>query len=125
VQGDGGVVTGSFVERGATPTIAPSTSAGIFGHEAVVFCFPTTTVHRLDPIGSLIWQCLDGATTVDELTLDLADAFATDRAAVAADVVGLLEKLIDAGAVVLSDGGPSPSITPDDAPRVLTNPPSP
>jgi hypothetical protein len=53
-------------------------------------------VHTLDPVATLVWQCLDGRATVDEIAADLAPAFAVpvDRARRdVADVVGELDRL--------------------------------
>ena len=92
-----------------------------FDGETVIYHRQTGDVHRLDSIGAIVWRCLDGQTTVDELVGDLSTAFAVDRSVVRSDLAELLERLRQAS---LLDGGPSPVplIT---EPRLVTNPPSP
>jgi hypothetical protein len=91
-----------------------------FDGECVVYDARTGNVHRLDPIGSIVWQLLDGRTTVDVLVPDLAAAFSADPGVIRKDVDGLLRGLSEAG--LLADGSP-PAPPPD--PLVLTNPPKP
>ena len=89
-----------------------------FQSETLVYHLRTGEVHRLDPIGAMVWRLLDGHTTVDEIVPDLAAAFGTDEAVVRRDVEGLVAKLIQA--FLLAGSIPSrPS-----RPRRLTNPPS-
>jgi peroxiredoxin len=47
----------------------------------------------LNRMGGLVWECLDGSASLDELIDDLSDVFAADRAIVAQDVVQLTQKL--------------------------------
>jgi peroxiredoxin len=59
--------------------------------------------HWLNPIGAIVWQCLDGEASLDELITDLVGAFDADPDVVAEDVlklsralgrVGLLENVV-------------------------------
>ena len=58
-------------------------------------------VHWLNPIGTIVWQCFDGAASLDELIADLVDAFGADPDVVAHDVVELSRAL---GRTGLLDG---------------------
>jgi peroxiredoxin len=49
--------------------------------------------HWLNPIGTIVWQCFDGAVSLDELIADLAGAFGADPEIVAGDVVELSRAL--------------------------------
>lgn len=50
-------------------------------------------VHWLDRTAAIIWNCLDGATSLDELADDLSAAFSTSRDVVLSDVVELARTL--------------------------------
>ena len=50
-------------------------------------------IHWLNPIGTIVWQCFDGAASLDELIADLVDAFGADPDVVADDVVELSRAL--------------------------------
>lgn len=88
--------------------------------EILVYLPATRDVHRLDRIGALVWNLLDGRATVDELVSDLAAAFEVDQDMVRGHVADLLHQL---GAAFLLAGGPGPP--PAVHPQLLTNPPSP
>lgn len=103
---------------------APARAAGAvtleFDGEAVIYHLQTGEVHRLDRVGSIVWQFVDGQTTVDELVPDLAGAFGVEPGEVRGNVEDLLARLADAS---LLAGGRVPS--PRSGPVLLTNPPSP
>jgi len=58
-------------------------------------------IHWLNPIGTIVWQCFDGAASLDELIADLVEAFGADPDVVADDVVELSRAL---GRTGLLDG---------------------
>lgn len=65
------------------------------GDEAIVVDDATGQMHLLNPTGALVWQLLDGGTSVDELCTDLAEAFGAPRSTVVADVAALVQALLD------------------------------
>lgn len=114
-------------------SFAPSPRAGVdaadLDGEVIVFDTDSGELHRLDPIGSVVWRCIDGESTVDDLVADLAAAFSVDPVTVRVDVISLTESLLEAGLLSRAEGdhtaAPTAAATPDPWPRVLTNPPSP
>lgn len=94
--------------------------------EAVLFDERTGDVHALDSLATLMWQCFDGAATIGEIAVDVADVFSvTERAA-----LNDLEQLtVDLAARDLLDGmGSAPaSDRVDDSTDsgFLPNPPDP
>lgn len=91
-----------------------------FDGETLIYHLRTGEVHRLDRLGSLIWQFLDGQTAVDELVADLAEAFEADPETIRSHVDELLAKM---GQTSLLAGGSAPAER--SGPVLLTNPPSP
>jgi len=84
----------------------------------IVYHLVTGEVHRLDQTGSIVWQFLDGQTTVEELAGDLAAAFEVAPGVVGGAVRNLLDRLGES--FLLADGcTPEPRRE-----RILTNPPS-
>ena len=67
--------------------------------ERVVWDPETGRVARLDRVGSLVWACLDGESSLDEIADDLAAAFGTAVTVVRPDVVDLIERLSEMGLV--------------------------
>lgn len=67
--------------------------------------------HALNPTGTVVWACLDGAGDLDALIDDLAAEFTAPRAVIAADVVELARQLARLG---LLDGfGAAPDAWPE------------
>ena len=54
-------------------------------------------LHRLDRIGSLVWECFDGMATLNDISGVLADVFGAGEEAVRTGVCSLSAKLFDAG----------------------------
>ncbi|MGH9297048.1 MAG: PqqD family protein [Acidimicrobiales bacterium] len=49
--------------------------------------------HLLNPSGAIIWQLLDGEASLEELVVDLAEAFHVDTGTVESDVLTLVREL--------------------------------
>jgi hypothetical protein len=101
------------------PTRASDAVTVDFDGDLVIYHRQTGGVHRLDSIGAIVWHCLDGRTTVEELVADLSTGFDVDPSVVRNDVVDLLERL--GQAFLLAEG---PTAAPLGEPQLLTNPPS-
>lgn len=54
-----------------------------------------------------VWRLIDGSTSVEEVSADLATAYAADPATVLADVQAVVEDLRARGFVVADDGSPA------------------
>lgn len=105
--------------QGAPARAVEAVSLEVEG-ETLVYQRQTGEVHRLDPVGAIVWRLLDGQSTVDELVDDLAAAFEVDAGVVRGDVGALLARLEEAR--LLASGAPHER---PDGPVLLTNPPSP
>jgi len=94
---------------GALPEVDPAavfgTAPGVawvaIGDETVVYRVVGAASLVLNATAGLLWQCLDGTSTLVDILDDLADAFATDRTQLEKDcmpVVGtwLAESLVEA-----------------------------
>jgi hypothetical protein len=85
------------------PSPAPGTAfAGFVGSGAVVHDYRRSQAVVLDQLGSLVWQLLDGHTTIDELAADLAKHFEAPAKTIAADVAMLCNELSDQGFLTAS-----------------------
>lgn len=61
-------------------------------------------MYRLDELATLLWNCFDGETPLEELVDDLVAAYGADRATVADDVLSFTSILGHEG---LLDGAPA------------------
>src|SRR4051812_36964283 len=85
-------VDGSFV-----PVARPDAVAVEFDGETVLVDAVHMQAHRLDRVGTIVWDCFDGVSSIDELSADLADAFGAPVEAVTEDVLELVRNLGQAG----------------------------
>ena len=60
-----------------------------------------TELHRLDALGTLVWQLLDGKSTLAAISADVADAFGEDHDRCARDIATFARQLADAGLITL------------------------
>jgi hypothetical protein len=78
------------------------------------------TVHRLDPIGSVLWPFLDGDATVAELAEDAAEVWGVPIEQTTVAVRALVEQLGEARLL-----GDAPPDRDGQDPKHLVDPPSP
>jgi hypothetical protein len=109
-----------MTSRSAPPCASAEAVTVELDGEALIYHLGTGEVHRLDRVGAIVWQLLDGQTPVDVLVADLAAAFNVDPGVVRGDVEELLDRL---GQAFLLADEPAPYARPH--PLLLTNPPSP
>ena len=81
-------IDGSFVPRRAAVA-----TVEIDGEMVVAGPGSDPVFYRLDPLASLIWSCLDGSGTAEEIASDLAAELGAPRSVVSDDVVGLTRML--------------------------------
>lgn len=77
----------------------------------------TGVLHRLEPLGAIVWSCFDGSGTLDEIIDDLSVEFGAERAQVSTDVLSLVGELGELG---LIDGLVAPWEEPSTAEPVET-----
>jgi hypothetical protein len=65
--------------------------------ETVIYDVDLDSTHLLNPTATVVWCSLDGETTVDQLSEDLALAFRAPRTQVRTDILTLLRDLGRAG----------------------------
>ena len=119
LRGDDVISTGDGVE------------SVIVDGQAVLYDEAAKVLHVLDPIGTVVWQCLDGSGTLGEIEADLADVYQMPIKQVRTDVRRLIRHL-DKLELVDGVGGRARPATPaledktvDASPRVLEEPPNP
>lgn len=110
----------------SAPTVRSDLVTALIDDELVIFDPVGSTVHQLDRLGSVIWQLLDGSSTVAALVAELADGFDVAPSQVRADLAALLQKLDSEHLLVGSgpDDRWSPS-DPPERPEYLKDPPAP
>jgi hypothetical protein len=121
-------------ERLAPSDISPATVAArapdigyveIDG-EGVCYDADADEMHLLSPVAGLIWSCLDGQSSLEEISTDLAEAFSQDPSTVRNSVFMALVDFAEKGLVTEPADGDTDEDDqrPATTPRLLTDPPS-
>jgi hypothetical protein len=77
----------------AVPIPSPVVQMVTIGHESVLVDEGTGHAEVVNHTASIVWQCLDGQSSLGEIATDLADVFGVDREVVLADVLSLVTSL--------------------------------
>lgn len=85
---------------GSLYLIAPRAAWLAVENEVVIYTADTSMTYLLNPTASLLWQCLDGESTTDEILRDLADAFGIDAQRAFEEFAPVVKQWHDDGLVV-------------------------
>ena len=107
--------------EGLRPERRPDVEAVDVDGELVLWDPALHKVHRLDPLGSVLWPLLDGDASLGELATDAADVWEIPREQALDGLVTLYQQL-EAGRLLTSSEVPPPA---DADEGYLVDPPSP
>ena len=69
------------------------------GGEAAILNTVTGVYYGLNPIGTLVWKSLEGGTIVNAICDTITDSYEVDRSTCEADVIEVLQAMLDAGLI--------------------------
>lgn len=118
----------------SAPVHADSAFSVELDGETVVLEEATGELHLLNATASLVWQCIDGESTLGAIAADLADVTGAPAERVTDDILALVRSLADKGLLTgpILDGVTAPaantdagqrSAAPPDPPREEATPP--
>lgn len=90
----GPVHSASVLQHGAVRWV-------LAGDEAVVQVPALGITHVLDPASAVLWQCLDGVSSLVEIFGDMADVFGVEPAVIERDCLPVVRSWFDAGIAVV------------------------
>jgi hypothetical protein len=88
------------------PARAPTAYSVELDGEAVILDERRNHLHYLNRTATLIWNCLDGRASVEEIAYDLATAFGALPATMITDVLTFVRALAAEGLIARIDRGP-------------------
>lgn len=91
------------LDEGVVPRHSPRIAARVVEGVALVIVLEQQEVHRLDPVGSRIWELCDGRS-VGEICDVVVFEFDVERSEALDDLRGFLHELAAKGAIVLEGG---------------------
>jgi hypothetical protein len=81
------------IDQSFVPRVAEGVAATLVDDEVLVLNESTGSSILLNGTGSIVWQCLDGESSVAEICTDLTDLFRVPLEQVAADVIRMVLQL--------------------------------
>ena len=75
----------------------------VYDGEAVIVSPEDSTLHTLNPVGTLIWEAADGHTTLDTIVTRVCATFAVDQATAARDATTFVDALCRRGLLTVDD----------------------
>lgn len=78
---------------------APTTAWRIIEGEAVILSMETKVLRGLNPVGSRVWELIDGRRDVEEIIGEIVREFDVAAAEAGRDVMGFIQELLDRGLV--------------------------
>ena len=88
------------------PVQNPRAAWRVYEGEAVIVSPEDSTLHTLNPVGTLIWEAADGRTALDTIVGRVCDRFDVDRATAARDATSFVEQLCRRGLLLVQDTPP-------------------
>ena len=74
-----------------------SVSTEVLDGEAVIYSSETQAFHVLNPTATIIWQQLDGRNSLDQLAIELSEAFDAPYDVVCADIIEVVRSFAEMG----------------------------
>ena len=75
----------------------------MYDGEAVIVSPEDSTLHTLNPVGTLIWEAADGRTALDAIIIRVCETFAVDHATAARDTTVFIDSLCQRGLLTVVD----------------------
>ncbi|GEM_PF-2337755 len=88
-----GTITADQIDGGFKPVARAEVASVELDGEGVLYDEEHGLTHLLNPTATVVWSCLDGQSSVDELGVELAGAFGADVVTVRGDVLALVREL--------------------------------
>ncbi len=87
------------------PAPNPEYSVRVVGDETVFLAPAGDQIYSLDPVGTFIWQQIDGTRTLADILAVLVDAYDVDQDEARVDLIEFVNELAGRGLVSLGPRG--------------------
>jgi hypothetical protein len=91
------------VPRDGYPEQNPRAAWRVYEGEAVIVSPEDSTLHTLNPVGTLIWEAADGRTALDAIVARVCETFEVDHATAARDAAAFVDQLCGRGLLTVLD----------------------
>ena len=90
-------ITPDDIDGGFAPNPRDSVLSSRFDDELLLVDSETGFIHVINLVGAVVWECFDGTVTLDELAVELADAYQAPLEVVRSDIVEMARQLGNRG----------------------------
>jgi hypothetical protein len=88
------------------PVQNPRAAWRVYEGEVVIVSPEDSTLHTLNPVGTLIWEAADGRTELASIVGRVCEVFDVDRATAARDTTAFVDQLCRRGLLTVLDAPP-------------------
>jgi hypothetical protein len=85
------------------PEQNPRAAWRIYEGEAVIVSPEDSTLHTLNPVGTLIWEAADGQTALAAIVARVCETFEVDPGTAARDAAAFVDELCSRGLLTVRD----------------------
>ena len=85
------------------PEQNPRAAWRVYEGEVVIVSPEDSTLHTLNPVGTLIWEAADGRTALATIVARVCEAFEVDGATAARDAAAFVDQLCRRGLLTVLD----------------------
>jgi peroxiredoxin len=96
------------IDQAFVPKVRDDVAGVELDGELVLLIEATSQIINLDPMGTIVFKCIDGTSAVGEIAEDIADAFQADPEVILEDVLKLTKRMGRAG--LLTGVDPEPEV---------------
>jgi hypothetical protein len=91
------------------PVQNPRAAWRVYEGEAVIVSPQDSTLHTLNPVGTLIWEAADGRTALATIVGRVCETFDVDRATAARDATTFIDRLCQRGLLTVLEHPDTPA----------------
>ncbi len=88
---------------GKYPRLHPQVAARVMDGQALVILADTGEVNVFNPVGTRIWELIDGRHSVTQIIEAITSEYEITEAEASKDVQGFVQELLDARAITLEE----------------------
>jgi hypothetical protein len=85
------------------PEQNPRAAWRVYEGEAVIVSPEDSTLHTLNPVGTLIWEAADGRTAMEAIVARVCEAFEVDQGKAERDAAAFVDQLCRRGLLTVLD----------------------
>jgi hypothetical protein len=92
-----------MLSSSSVPRKLERTATRVIGGEAVIMVIDRREIHRLNGVGTRVFELCDGRSSIEAIARAIVDEFEVDQEHALSDVLRFVTELAEVGALVVAD----------------------